>query len=259
MKQLKKRFLSIFVYFMYLFLYIPIIVLVVYSFNSGGFPGAWKGFSLQWYIDLFYSKGILQALKHSTIIALASSFISVFLSLCIVYGGQSYAKFLPIFYANNILPDIILAVGLMITFSYFSIPFGLLAVIIGHSILSLAFCVPIIKNRMDELNRYLVEASLDLGATKVQTFFYIILPFLSPALLSSFLLGMIVSFDDLLIAFFCSGSSYQTLSLYIFSMIRSGISPTVNALSTVMLLLSIITVLLMNKMNKKNVIYHDKK
>lgn len=229
--------LSLFVGLVYLFLYTPIIVLVLYSFNKGGFPDAWKGFSLHWYSDLFHSQDIWRAFKSSVFVAFISSFLSVNMSIMFIHGQHYYKRNLVgLFYSNSIIPDIVLAVGLLALFSYLFIPLGFTTLIAGHTLLGMGFAMPIIKARYDELDKSLIEASLDLGASMRYTFLHVIIPFLYPALLVAFLLSIIISFDDFLISFFCSGSTVQTLSLYIFSMIRSGISPVVNALSTLLLI-----------------------
>lgn len=238
----------------YIFLYTPIIILILYSFNQGGFPDAWKGFSLHWYEDLFQTTEIWRAFKHSIIIAFSSSFLSVAMGVLWVHGARSYKKNVTaVFYSNAMVFDIVLAVGLLSLFSTFAVPFGLTTIIAGHTLLGLGFTIPVIKSRYDEFDERLLEASLDLGASMQYSFFNIVIPFLYPAMFSSFLLAMIVSFDDFLIAFFCSGASVQTLSLYIFSMIRSGITPIVNALSTVLLIGSLFTILGM-MMFQKNVL-----
>jgi spermidine/putrescine transport system permease protein len=244
--QVSKSMLPIFVSLVYLFLYTPIVVLVLYSFNKGGFPDAWQGFSLHWYHDLFHSHEIWRAFQNSIIVASVSSFLSVGMSVMFIHGLRHYKRdMIGLFYSNALIPDIVLAVGMLSLFSYFMIPLGLTTLIAGHTLLGLGFAMPIIKGRYDELDKSLIEASLDLGASMRYTFFYVIVPFLYPALLVAFLLAVIISFDDFLISFFCAGSSVQTLSLYIFSMIRSGISPVVNALSTIMLIGSCLMLFIM--------------
>jgi spermidine/putrescine transport system permease protein len=133
-------------------------------------------------------------------------------------------------------------VALLTIFTYFKIPFGLITLIIGHTLLGLGFAFPLIYNSFVDVNKLLIEASLDLGASMRQTFFKVILPILYPALFSCALLIFILSLDDFLISFFCAGPDSQTLSLYIFAMIRGGLSPTINALSTIILVFSSILV-----------------
>ncbi|NBV40444.1 ABC transporter permease [bacterium] len=243
MNFLKQNGLSLFVTCMFLFLYLPIIILVAYSFNQGEFPHEWQGFSLHWYYDLFTLVEIWRAFHTSLIVALSAAVLSLVLGMTIVYASRKlHTSILSLFYLNVISPDIALAVGLLSLFAYFVIPLGLVTLIIGHTVLGLGFAIPILKNRMDEMDERLIEASYDLGATEWYTFFHVVLPFMYPALFVAALLVIIVSFDDFLISFFCAGSSAQTLSLYIFSMIRCGVSPIVNALSTLMLVVSSIFV-----------------
>lgn len=249
--NMSRSMLSIFVTAVYIFLYTPIAVLVLYSFNQGGFPEVWQGFSVHWYHDLFKSVEIWRAFHNSVIVASVSSFLSVSMSVMLVHGMRHYNRDVAsLFYSNALIPDIVLAVGMLSLFSYLMIPLGLMTLIAGHTLLGLGFAMPIIKGRYDELDKGLIEASLDLGASMRYTFFHVIIPFLYPAMLVAFLLAIIISFDDFLISFFCSGSSVQTLSLYIFSMIRSGISPIVNALSTLLLLSSCLILFVMMMFQK---------
>ncbi|MBP9764847.1 ABC transporter permease [Candidatus Babeliales bacterium] len=249
--NVSKSTLPIFVGLVYLFLYTPIMVLVLYSFNQGGFPDAWTGFSLHWYHDLWQSQEIWRAFYNSIIVASCSSFLSVTMSVCFVHGLRKYSSdWVGIFYSNTLIPDIVLAVGMLSLFAYLVVPLGLGTLIAGHTLLGLGFSMPIIKGRYDELDKSLIEASLDLGASMKYTFLHVIVPFLYPALLVAFLLTVIISFDDFLISFFCSGSTVQTLSLYIFSMIRSGISPVVNALSTLLLVGSCVLLFVMMTFQK---------
>jgi len=229
----------------YLFLYIPIIVLVVFSFNKIAFPYRWEGFSLQWYQELFASADIWQAVQNSLIVGVSSVFLSLLLALLFVIwcSEKDIDGLMGIFYPNLVVPEIVLAVGLLSFFVFFNIPFGLHTLIVGHTLLGLGYAVPIIYNRFHSLDQRIIEASLDLGATYRQTFFKVTLPMLYPALLAAGILVFILSLDDFLIAFFCSGTSSQTLSLYIFAMIRSGVSPVVNALATLMMVVSSLLVI----------------
>ena len=248
--KIKQYFLPLYVFGFFVFLYLPIVILTIYSFNFGGFPAEWKGFSMHWYCELFDSVEIWRAFLNSGIVALTASFLSVVFGVMFVYGSRKHKlNMTSIFYTNILVPDIVLAVGLLSLFSYFFIPLGLITLVVGHTLLGLGFAIPVLKARLDELDNRLVEASLDLGATPFYTFNNVVLPFLYPAILVSTLLVIIISFDDFLISFFCSGSSVQTLSLYIYTMIRAGISPTVNALSTIMLLVSTVFVFVISWIN----------
>jgi len=161
----------------------------------------------------------------------------------VFYGRTSgLESWLPLFYLGLAVPEIVIAVGLLATFYVLSLPLGITTLIAGHTLMGLGYVVPIIYARYNELDEHLLEASYDLGATRAQTFFYIVIPFLFPALLSSALLVFIISFDDFVLSFFCSGPSAQTLPVYLFALIRSGATPMVNAISTLMLVSSAVSV-----------------
>ena len=225
----------------YLFLYVPIIVLLVFSFNTEGFPSPWKGFTWKWYIELFNSPYLWQAFHNSFIVAIFSTAISVVTGTLLIFytaQGGKIGKYLVLFYGNIIIPETVLAVSLLGFFSLVSIPLGLTTLILSHTVLGLGFVIPIVYAKFQELDYRLTEASLVLGATPLQTFFKVTLPLLFPTLVTSALLVFVISFDDFILSYFCAGSSSQTLSLYILSMIRSGVSPIVNALSAVLLVFS---------------------
>ena len=243
--QLSRFFLPIITLLTYLFLYIPIIVLIIFSFNQSGLLNQWGGFSLRWYIELFNNEIIWDAFTNSLIVAFSSMILSVCMGVGLVYGlGRKMERFFSFFYGSIIVPEIVLGVGLLSVFSMLKVPLGLTTLIAGHTLLGLGFVIPIVHVRYVEIGKILSEASLDLGASEIQTFFKVILPLLRPALVASALLVLIISFDDFLISFFCAGASTQTLSLYIFAMIRTGISPVVNALSTCILVGSSVIVYL---------------
>ena len=239
-RKLSQIFFPSWVAATYMFLYIPILVLVVFSFNSISFPYRWESFSWQWYQELFVSADIWQAVQNSLIVGFSSVALSLVLALLfVIWCAEKKIDYLMgIFYPNLVVPEIVLAVGLLSFFVFFNIPFGLHTLIVGHTLLGLGYAIPIVHNRFHSLDPRIIEASLDLGATYKQTFFKVILPMLYPALLAAGILVFILSLDDFLIAFFCSGTASQTLSLYIFAMVRSGVSPVVNALATLMMVVS---------------------
>ena len=230
----------------YIFLYVPIVVLLVFSFNSEAFPAPWKEFTLRWYRELFTTVHLWNAFTNSLIVAIFATTISLLIGIFLIFyaaQGGRIGKFLVLFYGNLVIPETVLAVSLLGFFSLISIPLGITTLILAHSILGLGFVIPIVYASFLELDQRLTEASLVLGATKVQTFFKVTLPLLRPSLIATGLLVFIISFDDFILSYFCAGSSSQTLSLYILSMLRSGISPIVNALSAVLLVLSCLLVL----------------
>lgn len=246
MRSFTSYMMPIVVAALYLFLYIPIFVLILFSFNNNAFTQHWLGFTTQWYYELFASTEVWYALKNSLLIATSSVILSLTLGSVLIFFGSraSVKRLLLLFYGSLAMPEIVLAVGLLSLFSFFSVSLGAITLIVGHTLLGLGYVVPILHARFVELDVSLIEASYDLGATKRQTFFSIVLPLLAPALVASGLLVFIISLDDFIISFFCAGASVQTLPLYIFSVIRTGASPMINALSTLMLVVSSFFVLL---------------
>jgi spermidine/putrescine transport system permease protein len=226
----------------YAFLYIPIVIFFIFSFNDASFPSPWMGFTFKWYQALFHEFTIWHALLNSFLVAITAVTLSVFMGLFLVfygtYRGGFLEQILSYFYGNVIVPEIVLAVGLLGLFISFSVPLGFVTLVIAHTVLGLGYVVPILYSRYLELDYRLVEAAYDLGATPLQTFFSIMIPLLRPALISSAILVFILSFDDFVFAYFCTGTMFQTLPLYILSMLRVGVSPIVNALSTLLLLFS---------------------
>jgi spermidine/putrescine transport system permease protein len=244
--KLSKTANLIFIAMIYLFLWVPIIILLVFSFNQEGFPSPWTGFTWKWYQELVNSIYLWKAFANSLIVACFSTLISLVMGVFLIFyaaQGGRIGRYLTIFYGNIVIPETVLAVSLLGFFSMLNIPLGLVTLIVAHTVLGLGFVIPIVYARFLELDYRLTEASLVLGATPIQTFFKVTLPLLMPSLITSALLVFIISFDDFILTYFCAGSSVQTLSLYILSMIRSGVSPVVNALSAVLLFISSLLVL----------------
>ncbi|BDC34863.1 putrescine/spermidine ABC transporter permease [Candidatus Dependentiae bacterium Noda2021] len=237
----------------YLFMYVPIIILVLFSFNYSATPFEWQGFSLRWYHELWHSDAIWAALKNSLIVAMSTVVTSLTLgTLFVLYSSKSYVSNLVVFfYASLAMPEIVLAVGLLNLFVILGVPLGLTTLIAGHTLIGLGYVVPIIKSRFDEFDKRYMEASMDLGATQGQTFRKVYIPLLGPALAAASLLVFIVSLDDFIISFFCSGAATQTLPIYIFALIRSGATPVINALSTVLLVISSTLVLIFSSLKIK--------
>lgn len=242
----------------YLFLWLPLLILLIFSFNIEGFPSPWKGFTLKWYQELIHSVYLWKAFANSLIVSISSTALSVLMSVFLIFyatQGGKIERYLNLFYGSLIIPETALGVSLLSFFGLLSIPLGLTTLIVGHTILGLGFVIPLVYARFLELDYRLTEASLVLGATPFQTFFKVILPLLRPSLIMSALLVFIISFDDFILTFFCSGSSVQTLSLYILSMIRSGVSPVVNALSAILLFMSSLIALIYFQFSSRSKIF----
>jgi spermidine/putrescine transport system permease protein len=222
---------------LFLFLYVPLSVLIIFSFNRAPFPAPWAGGTFEWYRELFGSWHLWSACLTSLYVAIVAATLSVVMGLALVfYGvlGGSLRRLAPPFYINLIIPEIVLAVALVTFFAACGIQLGYGTLIVAHTVLGLGYVVPIVAARYEEIDRRLIEASLDLGATRSQTFWAVIVPLVRPSLLATALLVFILSFDDFVLTYFCAGSSVQTLSLYLISVLRSGVSPVINALATIL-------------------------
>jgi len=237
----------------YLFLYLPIMVLALFSFNSNPLGYQWQGFTTHWYNELFSSSEVWDALKNSLVVAGASATISISMATSLVLAMKSrmLGRAVFLFYANLAVPEIVLAVALLGLFSFFSVSLGVTTLIAVHTLLGLGYAVPLIYARFEAIDRRFVEASIDLGATRMQTIRYVVLPLLMPAIMASALLVFIVSFDDFILSFFCSGGSTETLPMYIFSMLRADIAPIISALSVVLLVISSSIILLFSSLQMR--------
>lgn len=240
-----RYWLIVFVVAIYFFLYLPIAVLIAFSFNSVSYPYEWVSFSTKWYKELWLSSEIWEVTRNSIIVAVSTVTLSLVLGMLFVFysARNRLQSFTPLFYANLAIPEIVIAVGLLSLFNFFSVPLGFTTLIAGHTLIGLGYSIPILYARLVEIDYSLIEASLDLGATLHQTFFSIVIPLMTPAFVACALLVFILSLDDFIIAFFCTGETAQTLSLYILSTIKTGVTPTINALSTCMLLFSSLLVI----------------
>lgn len=235
-----RTILPCFVGLVYLFLYLPIFILILFSFNEGDFAAGWVGFSLRWYEIMFENQEILSALSASLIVATSSVILSLLLGTSAVIAARWLGahRLLSFFYLSILVPDILLGIGLLCLFSTFAFPLGYKSLIIGHTVVGLGFVVPIVSTRFAQIDPVLTEASLDLGATRWQTVRYVIFPLLMPGLMASALLVFTLSLDDFVISFFCSGVHITTLSVYVYQQVRDMVDPTINAISTCMLVVS---------------------
>jgi spermidine/putrescine transport system permease protein len=240
----------------FIFFYAPILVLVLFSFNSGRFVSQWEGFSLEWYATLFQNDAIALALRNSLIVATISTIISTILATFVAVGmerfnfagklGMESVLYLPI-----IIPDIAMAVMLLLFFvqagqllGLIGIRFqmGLGTVILSHIAFNVAFVTVTVRARLADFDRSLEEAARDLYANEWETFRYVTLPIIMPGILAGALLAFTISLDDFVVTFFTSGPGSTTLPLRIYSMVKTGITPEINALSTLMLLSSMLLV-----------------
>jgi spermidine/putrescine transport system permease protein len=222
------------------FFYAPLLVLVLFSFNESK-AMTWSGFSLRWYGDLlFHSRDLWHAVGNSAIIALSSASVSTLLGTLAAIGMYWYnfrlknyvqvSSFLPL-----IIPEIIIGVSLLIMFGLTGMRLGLLTIFIAHTTFCLPYALLIVTSRLDEFDYSIVEAAYDLGATEAQTLLRVIVPVSLPGIIAAFLVSITLSLEDFVITFFVAGPGSSTLPLHVYSMIRFGVSPVINALSVVLI------------------------
>ncbi len=241
--QRKWSFSKTVLWFTLLFLFVPLFVIIIYSFNDS--KGAeFTSVSLRWYKELFLNSGALwQALLNSLIVALSSALVSTLLGTMASIGVNWYKfkgkKFIQtLTYLPMVLPEVIIGISMVIFFSGIHLPLGLFTVFAAHTTFCLPFVFLMVNARLDEFDYSIIEASHDLGATERQTMLKVVVPAIFPGILSGFLMAITMSLEDFVITFFVSGPGSTTLPLYVYSMIRFGVSPVINSLSVVMILIT---------------------
>lgn len=232
------------VFFM-IFLYAPIAVLIFFSFNDNRMVMNWGGFSLQWYVKAFHNEDIQDAVINSLIVAVVATGVATTIAtigaLVLARGGNFRGKTvsLGLITLPLMVPEIVTAVAVLIFFSTIGLNWGLGNVIIAH----ITFCIPFafmpIRARLEGMDTTLEQAARDLYATEWQTFRYVTVPLLMPGIVAGSMLSFVISMDDFIITLMVGGAGSTTLPVYIYSMIRRGLTPEINAVSTVLLLFSV--------------------
>lgn len=224
----------------FVFLYAPIIVLIVFSFNGASSAVVWKGFSSDWYSEALSDQRLMRALRTSSLVAAISAVISTTIGTSAAYvvikrdfRGKTFFSTLMV--APLVLPEIVLAVGILLMATRLGITLGYSTLVAGHVLVSVTFSFLIVRAAGSSLDPSLDDAAADLGAKALRTFRRITLPLLAPAVLSSLLLSTIISFNNFVISTFVSGVGSTPLPIEIFSRLRSGLTPEINALGTVLI------------------------
>jgi spermidine/putrescine transport system permease protein len=226
--------------FVYLFLYAPIAVLVFFSFNSTRSTQVWTGFSTEWYGELLRDQSVHDAFRTSLIVGVTATAIATvigtFAALALSrhrFRGQTTAD--TAIYAATVMPEIVVGVSLLAFFVAAGFALGITTIVIAHVAFTISFVTIVVRARLSGMDRSVEEAAQDLGANPVQTFLRVTLPLILPGVMAGALLAFTLSFDDFVITFFVAGVGSSTLPLKIYSMIKFGVSPVINALSTVVL------------------------
>ena len=252
MKWLSRVYNSI----IFLFLYIPIVVLVIFSFNDSKNRARWDGFTLHWYKDLFQNELILESLKITLLVAVLAAVFATVIGTAAAVGihGMNHRLKRTFLFVNNIpmvSPEIVSGVALMLMFVFIYRATGLLrpgfaTLLIAH----ITFCIPYVvlqvMPKLRQMNRHMYEAALDLGCSPVRAFVRVVLPEIMPGVVTGALMAFTISLDDFVISYFNSGSTAQTLSVTIYSMTKKPITPEINALSTLMFGAVLLLLLLVN-------------
>ncbi len=227
-----------------IFMYIPLAVTVFYSFNESKISSIWGGFSLKWYEELIHDKTLLNSLCNSMILAVSSGILAIIIGTLGAVGMQkkssrwndliSYVSTLPI-----MIPEIILGMVFLAVFSFAGFPFGMFTLIIAHT----SFCIPyifiMVSSRLIGMDKSIEEAARDLGASQGRAFVDVVLPLIMPAILSGTLLAFAMSFDDVVISIFVTGPKINLLPIKIYTKLKTGVTPEINALATIMLIITI--------------------
>jgi spermidine/putrescine transport system permease protein len=235
--------------FIYFLLYIPIVILIIYSFNASKYSIEWKGFTLDWYSKLFENDSLIEATINTLHIAFSSAFGATIIGTLGAIGLYRFdffgKKFLhSLVYILIMSPEIVMGISLLMLFIFISMPLGFWTLFIAHITFSVPFVIVTVLARMNGFDLSIIEAAKDLGASEWITFKSIILPNIVPALIAGFLLSFTLSLDDVIISFFVTGPDYEILPLKIYSMVRLGVKPEINALSTVMFVFTLFMVIL---------------
>jgi spermidine/putrescine transport system permease protein len=241
----------------YAFLFIPIITVVLFSFNASRLVDVWSGFSLKWYGTAWTDPSILDALRTSLIVALVNALLAICFGTLAAIGLQRVGHrlrgvFETLVYGTIVTPEIIIAIASLLFFVTINIDLGIPTIIVTHVVYNTSIVALIVRARLAGIDRTLEEAAQDLGATPIRTIWRITIPLLYPAILAGGLLAFTFSFDDFVLTFFVSGATSTTLPLKIFSMLRFGVSPVINAVATVMLIVTLASIFSASLLVRRN-------
>jgi spermidine/putrescine transport system permease protein len=247
------KYLSrVYTFLVFLFLYAPIAVLIFFSFNNSRYRGQWDGFSLRWYKELLDDRIIVQAFYNTITIAILTTLIATVLGTIAAIGlsnikGIKKKVIMNLNYMPVVSPDILIGISLMILFIFSNIKLGYVSLLLAH----ITFCTPYVilsvLPKITQLNKYLFEAALDLGATPWQAIRKVILPQIMPGIFTGGLLAFTLSLDDFVVSFFTTGSGINTLPIAIYSMAKRGINPKINAVSTILFVVVLVLLIIVNK------------
>ena len=232
-------------------------MLIIFSFNDSKVNAVWTGFTFKWYLQLFSNKGVLEATENSLAIALVSTLASTMLGTVTAVAMYKF-KFKgkgvldALLYIPIVIPEIVMGIAMLALFSILQANLGMATLIIAHITFCLPFVILVVRARMQGFDPSLEEAAMDLGANAWKTFLHVTLPIILPGIVAGALLALTLSLDDVIISFFVAGPANTTLPLKVFSMVRTGVSPEINALSTLLLLVVLPLAVIAERIRHKN-------
>ncbi len=235
----------------YAFLYLPLVIVVVYSFNDSKLNAEWVGFTLDWYRKLFADEEMLTAAGNSLLIGAVASLVSTVLGTMAGVAMHRYRlRLLPVLVLTPIaIPEILMGVSLLIFFVMLNFTLGLLSVTLAHIAFCIGFVAIVVRSRLAGMDESLTEAARDCGATPWEAFRYVTLPLIMPGVVAGALMAFTLSIDDFVITFFTAGAGTTTLPLQIYSMIKIAVTPEVNAVSTLLMLLTLVLIVIASKLS----------
>ena len=247
-KSFNERALTWLAVGIFIFLYLPIVILIIFSFNENRFVSVWTGFSLQWYVEVFNDRQLGVTFRNSMWLAIWSTIIStIFGTLTAIalerfkfFGKRTYDAIL---YLPIIIPDIVMALSTLMFFVFIGVALSRYTILIAHVAFNISFVAVVVRARLADMDSSLEEAAADLGANPWQTFIRVTVPLLLPGIIAGALLAFTLSLDDFVITFFMAGPNSTTLPVEIFSRLRRGVTPEINAISTLMFLGSTVLVI----------------
>jgi putrescine transport system permease protein len=246
--------------FGFAFLYLPILLLVVYSFNASRLVTVWGGFSTQWYAALFRNEALMSAawvtLRVGLVSAMLATVLGTLAALALTRFGRFRGRtlFTGMIYAPMVMPEVITGLSLLLFFVALNVDRGFWTIVLAHVTFTMCFVAVVVQSRLVAFDRALEEAALDLGATPLRAFFSVTLPLIAPAVAAGFLLAFTLSIDDLVIASFTAGPGATTLPMRIYSQVRLGVTPEINAASTILIALVTLGVIVATLATKREAV-----
>ena len=253
---MKSTVQKLYLFFIYFLLYFPILVLIAYSTSNSRYSLQWHSFSTRWYVELFDDRGLWAAFLHSVMLGFSAAVLATSLGLfaCVQLFLSHHKRrrsFQAMLLLLIVIPDLVFGVALLIFFNLTHIPLGFISLLIAHVTFCIPFVIFTLNSRMHTLDANIYFTALDLGASRFKALTHVLFPLLWPAILSALLLNFTLSFDDVVISYFIAGPDFNILPLTIYSLVRAGVTPELNALCTITFFISMILVIISHKLTKQ--------